>query len=579
MAVAPSARPSLAASSGWIWATTAVLAPHEHGHVLRPRVGRSQLAAADEHHAARGRHVEGPLEPVEVCDQRRRGELDLAGRGRQSAPGSRGPSGPKSIPCGWRSSSSSERPSGLPPKAVAAMAGAEKEIEQPLLDGTVAERRARSRRRRGRGSGSPGPRPPPRSAPASVALASTAGSVPAPSPAAIAARRTRISNSDGCAGLALEDGRREVGHVAHRERREREVVVRLLEDGGRRQDHVGMPRRRVQVRVDADHQLEPARAGRSSRPASGVVSAGLPAIVSRARTCPVPDVSISSASVATGSSPIASGRPRTRLCQRPVRNAARRASRLLVGGVGEHGAARPVEVAGEHVEHVDEPGCERAVRGRVGADAPVDDRRRGRGELARERQHRLCGDAGERCHPLGGEAGHRRLDEVDPGRRGRRAARVLTRPSREECLRDPREQRRIRARTDRHVEVGPLGRPRPSRVDDDDAAAAAADRLEAAGPVGRRGEAAVRLERVGAEEQQEVGAVDVGDRDRERVPEDEAAGDVLRHLVDRRRRVDVLRPECLDERPDRERVGEVVGVRVPDVDGHCVAGRPRRPPR
>ena len=47
-----------------------------------------------------------------------------------------------------------------------------------------------------------------------------------------------------------------------------------------------------------------------------------------------------------------------------------------------------------------------------------------------------------------------------------------------------------------------------------------------------------------------------------------AAGDVLRHLVDGRGRVDIPCAERLDERPDRERVREVVCVRVTDVDGN-----------
>ncbi len=55
----------------------------------------------------------------------------------------------------------------------------------------------------------------------------------------------------------------------------------------------------------------------SSRLPSGVDSTGLPDIVSSARTWPSPGVSISSAIVATGSSPPLSGRSRTRLRQRP----------------------------------------------------------------------------------------------------------------------------------------------------------------------------------------------------------------------------------------------------------------------
>ena len=51
----------------------------------------------------------------------------------------------------------------------------------------------------------------------------------------------------------------------------------------------------------------------------GVESAGLPATVKSARIRPSPGVSISSAMQAEGSSPKASGSPRTRLFQRPRR--------------------------------------------------------------------------------------------------------------------------------------------------------------------------------------------------------------------------------------------------------------------
>ena len=54
------------------------------------------------------------------------------------------------------------------------------------------------------------------------------------------------------------------------------------------------------------------------RPAFGVLTTGLPATVKSTRTWPSPGVSISSARPATGSSPSASGRPRTRVCQRPT---------------------------------------------------------------------------------------------------------------------------------------------------------------------------------------------------------------------------------------------------------------------
>ena len=87
-----------------------------------------------------------------------------------------------------------------------------------------------------------------------------------------------------------------------------------------------------------------------------------------------------------------------------------------------------------------------------------------------------------------------------------------TRPSANEHVRDGGEQVGVGAGPDRPPTRRRLGGPAPPRVDDDDLAAALEDRLDAAGPVGRRGQAAVRRARVGAEHQEEVGAVEVGHR-------------------------------------------------------------------
>ena len=199
----------------------------------RSRAGPGRRSAA----AARAR-------PCRTPSRARRAGAARAGRSRSRA--------------GCASSSSSERPSGRAPNA------------SPRWP--VRSRRSSSRSSAGRSPSaatiSSGVAAVDRATSGSATASATraaerrrrrapSGSASAPSPAAIAASRTRISNSDGEPGLALEDRRREVGHVADRERREREVVVRLLEHRGRRQDHVGVAGRRVQVRVDADHQLEP----------------------------------------------------------------------------------------------------------------------------------------------------------------------------------------------------------------------------------------------------------------------------------------------------------------------------------
>ncbi len=61
--------------------------------------------------------------------------------------------------------------------------------------------------------------------------------------------------------LGLQRRRGEVGHVAHRELVEREVVVRALERGRAGQDDVGVAARLVDVDVQADEQVEPVERG------------------------------------------------------------------------------------------------------------------------------------------------------------------------------------------------------------------------------------------------------------------------------------------------------------------------------
>ena len=131
------------------------------------------------------------------------------------------------------------------------------------------------------------------------------------------------------------------------------------------------------------------------------------------------------------------------------------------------------------------------------------------------------------------------------------------RPSVDEALGEQhvheREQEEgVGAGPDEQVLVGLLGGLRAARVDDDELPAArrAAPR---AGPGSRaRSEAAVRRERVRAEHQQVVGAVEVGDGIDERGAEHQPGRHLLRHLVDRARRVNTfVRAERLQRAPGR----------------------------
>ena len=137
--------------------------------------------------------------------------------------------------------------------------------------------------------------------------------------------------------------------------------------------------------TDTMHSRSPRAA--SSRAEFGVDSTGLPAMVTRARICPSPGVSISSAmhhgrQLTEGLRQLA--HPAGAAVQAHLAAEAGLAPGVAGAGrrLGEHGAAGTVEVAGEHVEHVDEPRREGAELGGGGADAPVDAGGGRGGELA-----------------------------------------------------------------------------------------------------------------------------------------------------------------------------------------------------
>ena len=174
----------------------------------------------------------------------------------------------------------------------------------------------------------------------------------------------RISHSSGWSGGG-HDRRRVVRDVAHRELEQRDVVVGLLQRVGRRQDHVGVARRLVDVDVDRDHELE--RRERGVEPSAAV----------RRR-----DHRIAGDGHERADLPLArvsrSPRPWRPRAARPAsrggrapgscagRCAARARPRLAAGvadpvaGVVNIAPPGPVEVAGAHVQHVDQPARERA---------------------------------------------------------------------------------------------------------------------------------------------------------------------------------------------------------------------------
>ena len=122
---------------------------------------------------------------------------------------------------------------------------------------------------------------------------------------------------------------------------------------------------------------------------------------------------------------------------------------------------------------------------------------------------------------------------------------------REEDVDHREQQQRVGAGADEVVLVGLLGGAGAPRVDHDDLAAALANRPQPPAHVGRRHQAAVGVQRVGAEDQQVLGAVDVGDGNAERGAEHVPGRDLLGHLVDRAGGEDVASSPAPSAEPAR----------------------------
>ena len=150
---------------------------------------------------------------------------------------------------------------------------------------------------------------------------------------------------------------------------------------------------------------------------------------------------------------------------------------------------------------------------------------------------------------------------------GARVGQVLV----EQRVHEREEQQRVGARADEVVLVGLARGARAPRVDDDDLAAARADRAQAPAHVGRREQAAVGGQRVGAEDEQVIGAVDVGHGDRRPAAEHERRGHLLGVLVDGAGAVEVARLQRLEHDAAVEQAAQVVGAGVADVGGDRVA--------
>ena len=110
-----------------------------------------------------------------------------------------------------------------------------------------------------------------------------------------------------------------------------------------------------------------------------------------------------------------------------------------------------------------------------------------------------------------------------------------------------RHEERICARPDAHVLVGDVSGSGSKRVDDDKTTPTRLQSAQSRRHIGSRPQGSIRDHWVRAKDEHEVGAVDVGNRDRQTGPKHQPGGNLGRHLVDSARGEDVSSAECSNE--------------------------------
>ena len=235
-----------------------------------------------------------------------------------------------------------------------------------------------------------------------------------------------------------------------------------------------------------------------------------------------------------------------------------------VGTEREHRPARAVEIACQDVDDVDEPAAQRSEFDRGGADPAVDGGRRGGGEFAGQHPDLVRGDSAVRGDGVGPEVrcdGADLVDTVDMVGHRAEVDQTLV----EEHVHDGEHQRRVGARAGSDVPIGEFGGAGAGGIDDDQLAAALAQRPQLAGKIGGGGQTAVGHKGIRADDDEVVRAVEVGHGERDRAAEHQTERDVLGHLVQRARAEHLTGAERTDDHRRIQRAGDRVRARVAEI--------------
>ena len=322
--------------------------------------------------------------------------------------------------------------------------------------------------------------------------------------------------------------------VAPGELRKRHVVMQVLQRRDAGQDHIGMARGLVEVNVHADHEVQRIQrlgqtraVGRGEHRVGAHGDQGADFAVSRGFNLfgQAGDGQLAHdlggttdpRKVAPGGHAFA----HTRFAHRVGAKGCR---------LGKQHATGQIQMARERVEHIHQPACQRAVGLGAGANAGIDCCAGRIGQLTRQLANGVGGQGAALGHRLGREGGQRQTDFIDPvhpfGHRAQ-AHQLFVKQG----VHQGSQQEHIGTRANEMVGVSHRSRLGAPGVNHHQAAAPGLQGFGFAPEIGHSPHAAVAGQRVGANDQHQVGAGNVGQGHREPVTKHQAAGQLLGHLV------------------------------------------------
>ena len=365
-----------------------------------------------------------------------------------------------------------------------------------------------------------------------------------------------------------EDGGRVFCNVPHGQQVEDQVVVIVLECRGWRQNNVAVASGLVEVEINRDHEVEVVES-----------SFELHSVGSRQHRVPGHRHQTADPARTLGQNFLGEGGYRQLAAKlgkpahpafSPPELAAAGAGQQIHRRFGEHCSTGAVEISGDNVEHVDEPLAETTKSLGGHTHSAVAHGRRSRRKVARYATNLVA------CDPRGSSDAFGRKIPSQPPNGLQRVADLGQAAGRleslsEDHMQEGHQQQGVASRTDEVVAIGDSCRLGAPRVDHHQPAAAMSELFETLAKPRRRHHAAVGHNRVGAEHEQIRGAVDIGHRQEQLVPEHQGRSDVVRKLIDRGRRETVDRTEATQQRRAVEQRPPIVDIWVAEVDTDRIA--------